>query len=656
MHISNASIINNRRGLHNTEMLCAHLANSHRTYYSDVFFPVNDYGLVENSINFGLPGSTTNFAISPDELYVYEVITNYKIKEIYLPSMAVTIRNISGNSINISTGVIAVSNTIIAIVAGTAVCEINRSTWVCTQRVVAGSLNSVTCAVFSNNDTILNVGGTDSPFIRRINTSTWTLASNFSTTPAVRVIQMSLSPDGTKLAIAQQLNTPQLLILDTITRAQASSPSIGTRIVSSVAYNLDGSKLAVGLSATPYVIVYNTSNWSEDTTYAASSFISIGVNALKFLNTSNHIVCLRATNSTLPIVLTRGGSYQTNDNWLHADGPAKIEVSPSRSLFFYKSISLEANGVQYIANYTSNQYQRVLPKYYSKLPSNNPFVGVTISRRINVLVRYGTANAGYLRLFNLVSGDELAQPSVLPTSNVNKAVFSPDGRRLVVRMESTPFIIIYNTSNWTQIPNPATIPNGRGDAIYSPNGSFLVTSFTSAPYLRIYNTSNWTTVSFTTIPGASQSITFSPNGTWMAVSHGSTPFVTRYNVSGWEKLGDPSVIPEGVASQMVFTGNSDRLIMNMQSRIPTLKVYNTSNWTLNTTSDSLFFDNSISNWLQYIAINSVGTQLAVTRPGTGQGPWYVYNLSDWTYVTINGQANIKINQPSEIVVNQLAYL
>src|SRR5690606_29414763 len=65
--------------------------------------------------------------------------------------------------------------------------------------------------------------------------------------------------------------------------------------------------------------------------------------------------------------------------------------------------------------------------------------------------------------------------------------------KLAVAHDSSPYVTIYNSSDWSKIANPSTLPPDDANAVaFSPDGSKLAVGHLGSPYFTIYNTSDWT--------------------------------------------------------------------------------------------------------------------------------------------------------------------
>ena len=87
---------------------------------------------------------------------------------------------------------------------------------------------------------------------------------------------------------------------------------------------------------------------------------------------------------------------------------------------------------------------------------------------------------------------KLARSPVLTSSTANGCAFSPDGSLLAVAHSYSPYITIYNTSNWSKLANPSPLPaNYANGCAFSPDGSLLAVAHASSPFITVYDTSTW---------------------------------------------------------------------------------------------------------------------------------------------------------------------
>src|SRR5690606_11234117 len=69
-------------------------------------------------------------------------------------------------------------------------------------------------------------------------------------------------------------------------------------------------------------------------------------------------------------------------------------------------------------------------------------------------------------------------------NGVRKPVFAAGDSLLAVAHQSSPYVTIYNTSNWAKITNPSTLPTNTGRGVaFSPDGSLMAVAHQSSPYV-----------------------------------------------------------------------------------------------------------------------------------------------------------------------------
>lgn len=122
--------------------------------------------------------------------------------------------------------------------------------------------------------------------------------------------------------------------------------------------------------------------------------------------------------------------------------------------------------------------------------------------------------------------------------------FSPDGRLLAVaRRLVSPKLRIYSTGDWTLIPAQPQLPSGSatpGGLAFSPDGARLVVSTDISPYLEIYDTESWArSRPPSPLPGEAVNLAFSPDGALLAAVVRADPDVVLLNTDNWQPLAPP---------------------------------------------------------------------------------------------------------------------
>ena len=80
--------------------------------------------------------------------------------------------------------------------------------------------------------------------------------------------------------------------------------------------------------------------------------------------------------------------------------------------------------------------------------------------------------------------------------------------------DSAPYISVANVATARQLRSPATLPTGTAyDCAFSPDGALLAVAHATSPYITVYNTSNWSEVVDTTpVGGTLRAVSFSAVG------------------------------------------------------------------------------------------------------------------------------------------------
>jgi WD40 repeat protein len=130
---------------------------------------------------------------------------------------------------------------------------------------------------------------------------------------------------------------------------------------------------------------------------------------------------------------------------------------------------------------------------------------------------------------------KLANPSTLPTGVARGVAFSPDGSKLVMAQDDSPYIMIYGVSGntFTKLPDPSTLPTPPvNSCAFSPDGSKLAIAQNLSPYIMVYSVSGNT---FTRLPDPSTPPTystygcaFSPDGSKLVMAQGISPYIAVY--------------------------------------------------------------------------------------------------------------------------------
>jgi len=97
---------------------------------------------------------------------------------------------------------------------------------------------------------------------------------------------------------------------------------------------------------------------------------------------------------------------------------------------------------------------------------------------------------------------------------------------LAVTHNTIPFVSIYETTGYTKLNNPSSLPAGNGRvAVFNPAGTLLAVGCATTPFIKVYNVTN------TTDPSTWTTVGYASGGAGIG-------FIT-YNVPGYTKVADP---------------------------------------------------------------------------------------------------------------------
>ena len=207
-----------------------------------------------------------------------------------------------------------------------------------------------------------------------------------------------------------------------------------------------------------------------------------------------------------------------------------------------------------------------------------------------------------------------------PTSKVFHLVFSPDSSMLAVGIQASPYIQVYNTSDWSAKAAPASLPTGTVVGVsFSADSSKLSVScggFT----IKIYNTSDMTVVSGTPADKTQNQTVFTNDGLYFVTGRSSAPYLRVYSTSTWGLATTPTTSGmTAPARRMVISPDGNWLALS--TSIPTVHVFNTATWDQITLPAMALTTNatvSFSNDNKYLAVASNNTTD------------YIIEVSGWT--------------------------
>ncbi len=211
----------------------------------------------------------------------------------------------------------------------------------------------------------------------------------------------------------------------------------------------------------------------------------------------------------------------------------------------------------------------------------------------------------------------------------NWNVTKPSGSYMAIAHTTSPYVTIYNRSDWSKLQNPATLPTGDAKNVaFSPNGAYLAVTYTASPYLTVYNTSDWSTVTLgSAVTSSADAIAWSPNGSYLAIGMSAAPRIKVYDTSTWNNLANPSTLPGAAPTAMAFTIDNTRLLVGWGG---TTFFYildtTTSPWSKITNPSTMPPGTS-----RGVAVSPDGSKAAVTINGASNIiKLIVYSTADWS--------------------------
>ena len=212
---------------------------------------------------------------------------------------------------------------------------------------------------------------------------------------------------------------------------------------------------------------------------------------------------------------------------------------------------------------------------------------------------------------------------------IPSAISSPLSAFMAVTHRFSPYVTIYNTSDFSKVTNPSVLPGAYGrDVTFNHDGSLLVVAYDGGD-VYIYDTSDWSRVTgpATPIGSLTKGVAFNHDSSLLAIAHTGGNYLTICDTSDWSKITGPSTKPTGNGLSVAFNNDGSRLVVG-HSIAPFVTVYDTSDWSVDTTladGESANYDGN------GVAFSRDGTLLSVAR---AKSPYVtIYNTSDWSKIT-----------------------
>lgn len=223
------------------------------------------------------------------------------------------------------------------------------------------------------------------------------------------------------------------------------------------------------------------------------------------------------------------------------------------------------------------------------LPFSQPMIASAPPITASTLLAAAHSTTPFVSIYETTGYTKLANPSALPAGNGRAVAFNLAGTLLAVGCATTPFIKVYNVtsitdpSTWTAVSGISALAGQVNDLAFSPDGTRLVIAHSSSPGFTILETSGWTVVTNpSTLPGTNGAgCAFNVTGTLMALLGGSGTRLIIYSTSDFNTNYTPGTQPTytagGGVTPLAFNPAGTVLIC-CTTGSPPVKGYNVSDW------------------------------------------------------------------------------
>ena len=90
------------------------------------------------------------------------------------------------------------------------------------------------------------------------------------------------------------------------------------------------------------------------------------------------------------------------------------------------------------------------------------------------LIAFAGSSAPYISVASVATGRPKPPPAALPAGTAYCCAFSPDGSLLAVGHNYSPYITIYNTSDWSKVANPAFLSGDTRAVSFAAAGALTI--------------------------------------------------------------------------------------------------------------------------------------------------------------------------------------
>lgn len=192
-------------------------------------------------------------------------------------------------------------------------------------------------------------------------------------------------------------------------------------------------------------------------------------------------------------------------------------------------------------------------------------------------------------VYNTETKEQFSLPDDI-NINIGKASFTPDGRYLALPLQSSPYLIIYDTSTmpFTRVDISTINTVTHWAVAFSPDGKYMAVSLGSSPYGVVYDISagfnNLVKLNATSIlSGNSQSCAFSPDSRYVTFTSNGNFFVYRIDGEKLTKLSTPYI---GSQRRCTYSEDGTQLIIGLSSS-PFIKVFSVNGNTYTDVTNSV---------------------------------------------------------------------